>query len=184
MTSPRRIYRIYHYLGQNAETVRDFSLAQGQPVSGTVERLIAKDRAKLLSRFGEEMAELCGVLDGTHDDSYLMEASQTWYWASLYAVTGGAAWEDLGQDDLPRLAVQSGIGSTEELRRAVTRLVELGPEQVKPAKPFLLWWAADRLYRQATPIEKQWSADQIMAADLADMKKRPYLEPVLRAVPE
>ena len=79
VATPRRIFRIYHRLGRDAQTVREFQIAAGDKVSGTVEQLIAKDRTKLLARWSEEMAELCGVLDGTHHDPYLMEATQTFY---------------------------------------------------------------------------------------------------------
>jgi hypothetical protein len=184
MATPRRIYRIYAYVRAHAEDLRDFELAAGRKPSSTLNSLLAGDRAKLLSRFVEELDELCGVLDGTHDDSYLMEATQTFYWASLYGAVTGASWDDLGFDDLGRQAASAGIGSTAELRAASTRLVEAGPDIVKPAKLFLLWLVADRLYRAATSPDKQWSIEQLMEADLQEMKKRPYLEPVLRVIPD
>ena len=65
MASPRRIFTIYKLLFDNAEEIRDFQVAKGEKVSGTVNMLIKKDREKLLARFGDEMDELCGVLDGT-----------------------------------------------------------------------------------------------------------------------
>jgi len=182
MATPRRIFRIYHRLHATAELVRDFAVAKGDGIPGTVERLIANDRAKLLLRYGEEMGELCGVLDGSHADSYLMEATQCWYWLSLYAVTGGAGWDDLAFTDAMRAAPICGISTIPELRAAVRRLVDLGPDAAKPAKLALLWAVGDHLYRAQTPAEKQWSIAQLMEADLQDMKKRPYLEPLLREI--
>ena len=182
MATPRRIYRIYLQLARDAETVRDFELAQGGQPSGTVAALIAKDRAKLLARWGEEMAELCGVLDGTHLDSYLMEATQTFYWASLYAASTEAAWEALRFDELRRAASTAGISTVAELRAAVKRLVGMAPGAAKPEKLFLLWNVADHLYREKTPATDQWSLDQLMEADLQEMTKRAYLAPILRSV--
>jgi phosphoribosyl-ATP pyrophosphohydrolase len=182
MATPRRIFRIYEALCADAELVRDFQQAKGEKVSSTVTSLIKKDRTKLLSRWGEEMGELCGVLDGTHDDSYLMEATQTFYWACLYAVTGGATWETMSWNEAPRLAATSGIDSVEELKAAVERLVGLGADAAKPEKLVLLWLVADRIYRRQTPPDKQWSIDQLMEADLQDMKKRSYLHPILAVI--
>jgi hypothetical protein len=182
MSTPRRIFRIYEALCADAEIVADFQIAKGEEVPGTVQRLIKKDRAKLLAKWADEMGELCGVLDGSHDDPYIMEATQTYYWACLYAVTGGATWDSLVWDDCRRLAATSGIDTVEELKQAVDRLLALGSDAAKPEKLFLLWQVADRIYRRQTPPDKQWSIDQLMEADLQDMQKRVYLRPVLAAV--
>ena len=184
MASPRRIYRIYAQLGADAELVREFQLANGEKPSGTVDLLFRKDAAKTLARWAEEMDELCGVLDGTHDDPFVMEATQTFYWASLYGACSGATWDDLDFDANRRTAVTVGIGSPDELRAAATRLAALGPGQAKPAKLFLLWNVADHLYRKKTPPEQQRSLDEIMEIDLHEMRKRPYLAPILKMIPE
>lgn len=182
MTTPRRIFRIYHALGRDAETVRDFQLARGAKVSGTVNQLIAKDAGKLLAKWGEEMAELCGVLDGSHDDPYIMEATQTYYWGSLYAVVQGSDWESLGFEQVRREAMTCGIDDVPELRAAVTRLVGLGPAAAKPAKLFLLWNAADWIYRRQTPETEQRSLAELMAYDLHEMSGRDYLQPIISQV--
>ncbi len=184
MTSPKRIFCIYEYLCQYAEEVRDFQVAKGEKVSGTVNLMISKDREKLLQRWGEEMDEICGVLDGTHDDPYILEATQCFYWASLFSVTADYSWDDIAFYDLRRDLNKAAIEDPAGLTEAVQRLVALGAEKVKPQKLFMLWLIADRIYRDVTPRDKQWSIDQIMDADLADMKKREYLGPVLKAVPE
>lgn len=182
MASPRRIFRIYAQAAIDAETIRDFQQAKGEPVSGTVNLLCKRDSAKLLARWGEEMLELCGVLDGTHDDSYLMEATQTYYWASLHAAVLGATWETLRFDDLVRQGATCGINSVPELRTAVGRL--LATPEAKAEKPFLLWCVADYLYRLQTPADKQWSLDQLMEADFQEMKKRPWMAPLLGMIGE
>lgn len=182
MATPRRIFHIYEALGRDAELVRDFQQAMGEKVSSTVTKLIDKDRAKLLAKWGEEMDELCGVLDGTHDDPYIMEATQTFYWACLYAVSSGATWETMHWSEAPRLAAISGIDEVDELKIAVARLLEIGAGAAKPEKLFLLWLVADRIYRRQTPPDKQWSIDQILEADLQDMKKKTYLHPILAKI--
>jgi len=183
MATPRRIYRIYLELARNAPLVQEFLQSKSEK-SGTVDLFVNADRGKFLARFGEEMEELCGVLDGTHKDSYLMESTQTFYWASCYAASGDTAWEDLRFEEARREAVTSGIGSVAELRAAVARLVGIGAPAAKPSKCFLLWQVADRLYRSSTPADKQWSLEQLMEADLQDMKKRTYLEPIIARVTE
>jgi hypothetical protein len=183
MASPRRIFRIYHALHQHAGEIRDFLSAKGDDIPGTIKLLLAGNRVKLLTRWGEEMNELCGVLDGSHDDSYLMESTQTYYWGCLFAVTGGATWDGLKFDELRRQAGGTALASIDDIRVAVKRLVDLG-EQAKCEKVFLLWNAADWVYRRQTPAEAQWSIEQLMEADLQDMKKRPYLAPILEQITE
>jgi phosphoribosyl-ATP pyrophosphohydrolase len=180
MASPRRIFTVYQLLFRNAAEIRDFQLAKGEPVSGTVQLLLSGDRDKLLRRWGEEMHEMCGVIGGTHDDPYILEATQCFYWGSLFAVSGGVDWEALGFGRLRTQIGQTGLDNVGDLSDTVERLVALGAEAAKPAKCFLLWHVADRLYRDITPPGKQWSHEQMMDYDLADMKKRPYLAPLLK----
>lgn len=181
MATPRRIFRIYEKLAQNAVEIREFVAAKGEK-SGTLDLLVSGDRSKLLKRWGEEMEELCGVLDGTHDDSYLMEATQTYYWASLFAVSGGMTWDKLAFDDVRRQAATCKMELVAEIRSAVARLVGIGADAVKPEKLFLVWNAADWIYRRRTLQDKQWSLEQLMEADLQEMKKRWYLEKIIAEV--
>ena len=182
MASPRRIVRLYSALNAQAADINASLVASGTP-SKTVSLLLERDAVKLLKRWGEEMVEMCGVLDGSHNDSFLMEATQTFYWASLYATVRGASWEDLQFDSVRRLAATCGVGTVPELRTAIARLVALG-EVAKPTKLFLLWNVADRMYRVMTPPDKQWSLEQLMEADLQDMKKQTYFAPLLDAIGE
>lgn len=180
MASPRRIYSIYLMLAEGAGDLAEFLQAKGEELPGTVKLLLKGDRAKLLAKWGDEMEEICGVLDGSHDDPYILEATQTYYWASLYAATARLPWEALEFDAQRRAAATCGVATLDELRAQVKRAVELGPEQVKPAKLLLLWNVADTIYRRQTPAEDTWSLEQIMDADLHEMGKRAYLEPLLR----
>ena len=183
MATPRRIYRIYEKLAANAGEIREFVAAKGEK-SGTLDLLVKGDRAKLLKRWGEEMDELCGVLDGTHNDSYLMEATQTFYWGSLFAVSGGVTWEQLRFDDVRRQSATAKMDDVPAVRAVLERILAMAPEAVKPEKLFLVWNAADWIYRRQTPEDKQWSLEQLMEADLQDMKKRWYLGPIIAEVTE
>ncbi len=182
MASPRRIFRIYAQAATDAEVIRDFQQAMGKEVSGTVTLLCKRDPAKLLARWHEEMLELCGVLDGSHDDSFLMEATQTFYWASLYSAVSGATWEDLRFAEVRQQAAACGISSVPELRGALERLI--AAPDIKPEKLFLLWNVADHLYRQKTPATDQWSLETLMEADLQEMKKREWMAPLLGMIAE
>ncbi|MFW5844998.1 MAG: hypothetical protein ACOCXJ_02100 [Planctomycetota bacterium] len=179
MASAQRIYEIYRLLAMSAEEIKDFQIAKGEKVSGTVTMILKGDRQKFLTRWGEEMHELAGVISGSHDDPYIMEATQCFYWLSLYSVTGDVAWEELDFYGQRTQVGRTGIDNVGDLVDTVDRLVGLG-EAAKPQKMVLLWHVADRLYRQATDPDQQWSIEQMMDYDLADMKKRPYLEPILR----
>ena len=181
MASPELIYRIYHALHAHAAEVRAFEESRGEKVSGTLTLLCDGDPARPLARWGEEMQELCGVLDGTHDDSYLMESTQVFYWGSLYGALRGATWESLAFE-AQRAKAATAIASVGELRSAAERLVALGPGAAPPDKLFMLWNAADWIYRRSVPAEQQWSIDQLMAADLAEMRKRSYLLPIIAMV--
>ena len=179
MATPRRIFRIYTQAAIDAETIREFLQAKGES-SGTIDLLCAKNAAKLLAKWGEEMHELCGVIDGSHDDPYIMESTQTYYWACLYSGVLGATWESLRFDELRHQAVTCGITSVPELRTAVDRLI--ATPEAKPEKLFLLWNVADHLYRQKTPAAEQWTVEQLMDADLHEMRRRPWMEPLLRMI--
>jgi hypothetical protein len=45
-----------------------------------------------------------------------------------------------------------------------------------------VWNAADWIYRRQQPKEKQWTIEQLMEADLQDMKKRSYLVPIINEI--
>ncbi|MDA3962243.1 MAG: hypothetical protein PF961_15750 [Planctomycetota bacterium] len=183
MATPRRIFHIYERLYQSAAEVRDFQVAKAEKVSGTVNLLLSGDRAKLLERWGEEMSEIGGVLQGTHKDPYILEATQCFYWACLFTVTGGTSWDELAFEGLAQQA--AGHASLQEagmILDQATKLVAAGVDAAKPSKLFLLWWAMDNQYRHSSLFPDRWSVEQIMEADLQEMKTRSYLRPILTEV--
>src|ERR1043165_7040575 len=152
MATPRRIYRIYEKLAANAGEIREFVAAKGEK-SGTLDLLVKGDRAKLLKRWGGEMA-----------------------------VGGGGPGEALRFAGVRRQSATAKMDDVPAVRAVLERILAMAPEAVKPEKLFLVWNAADWIYRRQTPEDKQWSLEQLMEADLQDMKKRWYLGPIITGV--
>lgn len=167
-----RVYRIYRELARRAPAIRAASEGAGEPVSGTIRLLTSGDRNKPLARWVEEMAELEGVLDGSHDDPFSLEATQCFYWASLYAAMAGADWGEL--DPFARQPVPGSALSQSARSLAATAAT--------PAKLFGLWLAAYRRYQAEPRFAPHLTVDAIMAEDLAEMATRPYLVPILAEV--
>ena len=115
MASAERIFGIYEYLYAHAADVRDFQVAAGEKVSGTVNLMLGGNREKMLQRWGEEMGEMCGVIDGSHKDPYMMEATQCFYWGSLFYVMGGIGWADIDFNNIRLQVGQCNIETPAQL---------------------------------------------------------------------
>ena len=182
MATPRRIFRIYHLVGQQAERIRKEQQASGGAISSTVKLLCERDTGKLLGRWGEEMQELCGVIDGSHQDPYILESTQVFYWASLYAVAKGVDWDGLEFDRQRKLAATATYANAAELLVDVDVLVKAGPDKAIPARLFQLWNVAETLHRRLRPQDVQPTLEQVMDYDLEEMSQRAYLRPFLERV--
>ncbi|MEK7412671.1 MAG: hypothetical protein AAB263_05065 [Planctomycetota bacterium] len=182
MATPRRIFRIYHLVGQQAERIRKEQLAKGETLSSTVKLLCERDAGKLLGRWGEEMQELCGVIDGSHQDPYILEATQVFYWASLYAIVKGVDWDGLEFDRQRALATTTAYATAADLMTEVDLLVTSGPDKAVPARLFQLWNIAEQLHRRWRPSEVQPTLEEVMDYDLDEMSQRAYLQPFLERV--
>jgi hypothetical protein len=170
-----RVYAIYRELARQAPAIRAAAEADGEAVSGTIQLLTNGDRAKPLARWAEEMAELEGVLDGSHDDPYALEATQCFYWASLYAALGGADWRALDPFARPALPGTALAAAAQQVAAAGSSA---------DASPlFGLWLAAYRRYRATPRFAPHAELDAILAEDLAEMATRAYLRPILAAIP-
>ena len=95
----RRWYGAYTYL-------RDHDLAAA---SGTSKRLRSGEFA-FEQRVGDELAELAGVIDGSHvhqglPDDLLLEGSQVAYWIACAASAARVSWDDLR----PELALTANL---------------------------------------------------------------------------
>jgi hypothetical protein len=85
----REVWGAYEYLRDNAISE-----------SGTSQRLRAGSQTKLLNRLVEELAELRGVVEGTHvhegfDQDIVLEGYEVWYWAVCLAVASGIEYKYL-----------------------------------------------------------------------------------------
>lgn len=181
MATPRRIFEVYRRLHAQAAALRDAQQATGGKVSGTVTLLLAGDRAKLLARWRDELQEMAEVVAGLHDDPYILESTQCYYWLCLYAVCSGASWDDLDWEGQRQAAARAQVLDLAQLLGHADRLVAMG-DAAKPSKLAMLWWVVDGFYRSATLPEQQWTVDQLMEYDWQDMRKRDYLAPILAQV--
>ena len=78
------------------------------------------------------------------------------------------------------MAKKTGIDNVPALGEAVKRLIALPVEKAKPEKLFMLWMVADYIYRDTVAPDDQFDMSTIMQADLADMEKRAYLQPLIK----
>jgi hypothetical protein len=79
----RQVWGAYEYLYTN-----------NIPESGTSQRIRARQHSQLLNRLVEELAELRGVIEGSHvhegfDQDIILEGYEVWYWAVCLAVSAG-----------------------------------------------------------------------------------------------
>lgn len=182
MATPRRIFRIYQAVSVQAERINKEKAAAGEPIPSTIKLLLERDAGKLLGRWGEEMAELCGVIDGSHQDPYILEATQVFYWASLYTIVRKVDWDGVDFDRQRRTAASIGIASIPELIAAVEETVRSGSDTAAPTRMFQLWNVAEVLHRRLRPGVPQPSLEQVMDYDLDEMSQRAYLQPFLQRI--
>lgn len=165
----QRIYSAYCYL-------RDHDL---EGVSGTSRRLRHPDPVWLRQRAGEELAELAGVLSGTHVHStpaedVILEGRQVSYWLLLLAVAIGLPYEAI----TPHTHLRSGFESTDTFDAAVAsefarqqRLGEQGSLN-DIVTGLRLVGAACRQQGVALPV--------LAEAELSDLQQKSYLRGVIR----
>lgn len=181
--TPEQIYAVYEMMFKEAAQIRDFQIAQGEKVSGTVNMLLKGDRSKFLKRWADEMEEVAGVLDGSHDDPYTLESTQVFYWASLYAVSGGVSWSELDFEGAARMdSVSYGLDAPGLLASQSKRVAEVDVESVPARKLFAFWWAAHSIYRKTTPEDQQFTIAQLMAYEWHQFTQRSYLSPILKKI--
>jgi len=129
-------------------------------------------------RVAEEMAELAGVLDGTHrhttaTDDVLLEATQTAYWIMLAALRAGVPWDELRPDRALRTTDDElDGGATARLLRAEARRWSADSEE--GLSPGARCHAALALVGQACQT-LQISVEAMIEGDLAAARTKPYL---------
>jgi phosphoribosyl-AMP cyclohydrolase len=120
----QRIYRAYEYL-------RDHDL---EAISGTSRRLRQPDLAVLQQRASDELAELAGVLAGTHShttprEDAILEGRQVCYWLCLLAAAARMPYAAFSPD----AALQAGYESGATLDGATLADFTQRPTSQEPA---------------------------------------------------
>ena len=143
-------------------------------------RLLRGTDDDLHGRVADELRELAAVLNGTHvhterKSDVALEASQVIYWIYLVAIRGGFTWTEIRPD---RALETAEDGVTEA---TVTRLItreaarwDAGAVAVPDIGPAA--HAALALVGQACRVSGVDPFD-VVQLDLAELMKRPYLEP-------
>ncbi|MGH2535192.1 MAG: phosphoribosyl-AMP cyclohydrolase [Thermomicrobiales bacterium] len=164
-TQSRRWYGAYEYL-------RDNDLATTSNTSK-----LLRSGSSTLERIGDELAELAGVLDGshTHDDrdaDVVLEGSQLLYWIAVGAVARGFTWDDLRLDR----ALATGADNVTAASCARLLLAEAKRWRADQTTTPEELHAVTALVAQASR-SADVSPQRLIEADLADLRGRPYLSP-------
>jgi phosphoribosyl-AMP cyclohydrolase len=148
-------------------------------VSSTSSRL-HEPAFDVTARIADELRELAGVLDGTHRhgapaaDSQL-EGTQVLYWLALAAVRLGLTWDDLRPDR----ALEIG---EEEFKSALLAKMLVGEADRSGFDHGPGIHAAMALVSQACQ-SMGVTAHQLLLADIADLKAKPYMAAYFAELP-
>ncbi len=191
----RAVYGAYAYL-------RDHDLARR---STTSRALREADLARLARRVRDELAELRGVIDGTHGhghgrDDVVLEAYQSLYWLIVLAVAAGDTYDDVlshtalehGQPSPPAPADPS-LASAEPTAHPALPARGRGEQSVAGATELEDLDSADPMRRrQAIRRGVAQMADlcgragvavaEPIARDLSELRARPSLAPYWEAM--
>jgi len=173
-STTRLLFGAYAYL-------RDHDLAAA---SATSARLRGDPEAALASRLGDELRELAGALDGTHRHAdpasdVLLEGSQVIYWAIVVALRAGATWELL-RPDRAFATHDDGIGpavAATLLRAEADHWLSRPEEEPVAARCHATLALVGQAFRAGGV-----AVGAVLAADLADMRAKPYLAPYFEGV--
>ncbi len=149
--------------------------------SGTSKRLRAGQPDKLKARLLEELAELRGVVEGTHfhegfDQDIILEGYEVWYWAVCLAVALeleydriDPAWNFNNGYNRPNLSRSSVVEMFDELIKLVEQAE--GPRLISVILPevFVNIGAACSL-NNTDPL-------RLIERDRAEMSQKSYLQP-------
>lgn len=151
------------------EWLRDHNLTSQ---SGT-SRLLHDDSTSVIGRIQDELAELAGVLDGSHihtnqHDDAVLEASQCYYWIVIESLKTGLTWDDVRPDralDIIEKSMSAETGST-MLRSAAASLETVNAGVAS----HLLRLIAESV--RALDINPR----ELIEHDMSDLKELSYLE--------
>lgn len=148
------------------------------PISNTA-RLLGSVEDRVSGRVADELEELAGVLDGSHQhrsfaEDVALEATQCLYWCALTAIRTGAARHTLWSAERVRLAGDmSLLGLADTLRAAAERWRSLQQDEGRLLETIDLVRAVVA-HAGIDPLS-------LIRADLDDLGARPYLAPYFAA---
>jgi hypothetical protein len=148
--------------------------------SGTSKRLRAGNPAKLFDRLLEELAELRGVVEGTHfhegfDSDIVLEGYEVWYWAACLAIANGKTYAEIE----PHAAFLNGFNeATVKARPALLPAFDRLTVKLKEHNPVTLTAAHYQevfyLVGRACRLNETHPA-RLLERDRAEMSQKPYL---------
>ena len=166
----RQAYGAYEYL-------RDHDLSAE---SGTSKRLRSGDLAQLRTRLAEELAELRGVVDGSHshegfEKDIVLEGYEVWYWAASLMTAQGFSYAQTQ----PHLSFEAGFkhpaASREELRNFALSLgKQIGEEPTTKEVAIGVFNWALYFVGKACALN-QTAPARLLERDVAEMRQKTYL---------
>jgi hypothetical protein len=164
----RGLYTVYEWL-------RDSPAIEESSTSRNLHRTDGKRFVLFESKLMEEVGELCGVADGTHNHSgntpkqdFLMESNQVWYWLAMNTVSRRIHYPEINPHEHVQAGYDAGFDEDRPLVRLSNRFDTIGT-----AGTCMRFIGATARKFEAEPAE-------IAAYDLAEMKKKIYLNYKLR----
>ncbi len=159
------------------EFLRDHDLSAE---SGTSKRLRNGDLDKLRARLAEELAELRGVIEGTHyhegfDRDIILEGYEVWYWAVNWTIAQEISYGEVQ----PHFSLEVGYNHPPLPREELLDLGQKLIEQAQTAfnhKESTITLVSDtmRFVGLACTLNRT-SPAILVERDIREMKEKPYL---------
>jgi phosphoribosyl-AMP cyclohydrolase len=165
-------YGAYEYLRDNDLTA-----------ASSTSRHLRSGESSFEQRIADELRELAGVLDGTHRhrslaEDVVLEGSQVLYWVAMAAVRDAISWQQFRPDSaLLTGDAELPATSTAKLLRRDAESWESGVADSRPSRLH----ATAALVAQACCSTGVDPAD-LIAADLKDLRAKPYLIPYFESL--
>lgn len=150
------------------EWLRDHNVTEQ---SGT-SKLLRSPEGSVITRIQDEVAELAGVLDGTHvhtnqRDDAILEASQCCYWIAVESIKSGLTWESI-RPDRALDVIEASVDST--TASIVLRAEAMAVSSISAGVAVHLFQIVAESMR-TLDIEPR----EVIEADLRDLQNRSYL---------
>ncbi len=164
----REVWAAYEYMRDN-----DLS---GE--SGTSKRLRSGETARLRARLLEELAELRGVVEGTHrhegfDRDIVLEGYEVWYWGACLGVAQRLPYEALAPHRAFQSGYEAGATSREALLSAFDELTS-DPDLAGPLPTSESLARVFYLVGRACSLNGT-SPARLLERDRAEMRQKTYL---------